>query len=128
VYPSTTVPANNSRKGEVSVVDKGPSNGWHVLGSISESVGDYAEDGMDAPDAKSLPENAYKPLAPGEIYTPIVPAGAKVPEASGRAVAWGLFLCVIFTVASTPSRDRRPSSLGGSRLQTDKRPAQSVRL
>jgi len=58
---------------------------------------------MDAPDAKSLPENAYKPLAPGETYAPIVPASAKVPEASGRAVAWGLFLCVIFTVASAYS-------------------------
>src|SRR3954452_18939182 len=61
---------------------------------------------MDAPsaqDTKSLPENAYKPLAPGETYAPIVPASANVPEASFRAVAWGVFLCVIFTVASAYS-------------------------
>ena len=32
---------------------------------------------MDAPDTKSLPENAYTPLAPGEVYAPIVPAGAR---------------------------------------------------
>ena len=38
---------------------------------------------MDAPDAKSLPENAYKPLAPGETYAPIVPAGAKMPRGDG---------------------------------------------
>ena len=29
---------------------------------------------MDAPESKSLPENAYRPLAPGEIYQPMVPA------------------------------------------------------
>ena len=61
---------------------------------------------MDAPsaqDTKSLPENAYKPLAPGETYAPIVPASANLPEASGRAVGWGVFLCIIFTVASAYS-------------------------
>jgi len=58
---------------------------------------------MDAPDTRSLPENAYKTLPPGEVYRPIVPPQAKLPEATGRAVAWGLFLCVIFTVASAYS-------------------------
>jgi putative OPT family oligopeptide transporter len=58
---------------------------------------------MDAPDTKSLPENAYRELAPGEPYAPLVPAGAKMEEASGRAIAWGIFLCVIFTVASAYS-------------------------
>src|SRR6202162_1699127 len=58
---------------------------------------------MDAPDTKSLPENAYKPLAPGETYRPIVPAQAAVPEATGRSISWGLFFCVIFTVASAYS-------------------------
>src|ERR1700739_4270181 len=58
---------------------------------------------MDAPDTQSLPENAYKTLPPGEVYRPIVPPQAKLPEATGRAVAWGLFLCVIFTVASAYS-------------------------
>ncbi len=58
---------------------------------------------MDAPDTKSLPENAYTPLAPGEVYAPIVPAAARVEEATVRSVGWGLFLCVVFTVASAYS-------------------------
>jgi putative OPT family oligopeptide transporter len=58
---------------------------------------------MDAPETKSLPENAYKPLAPGETYAPMIPARADVPEATARSVGWGLFLCVIFTVASAYS-------------------------
>jgi putative OPT family oligopeptide transporter len=58
---------------------------------------------MDAPDTKSLPENAYKPLEPGEVYAPMVPARADVPEATARSVGWGLFLCVIFTAASAYS-------------------------
>ena len=58
---------------------------------------------MDAPDTQSLPENAYKPLAAGEVYRPIVPASANLPEATGRSVVWGLFLCVVFTVASAYS-------------------------
>ncbi|MGH9315624.1 MAG: OPT/YSL family transporter, partial [Thermoanaerobaculia bacterium] len=58
---------------------------------------------MDAPETKSLPENAYKELPPGESYRPIVPAAAKLPEATGRSVLWGLFLCVVFTLASAYS-------------------------
>jgi putative OPT family oligopeptide transporter len=58
---------------------------------------------MDAPNTQSLPANAYKPLAPGEVYGPLVPASAQLPEATFRSVAWGLFLCVIFTVASAYS-------------------------
>jgi putative OPT family oligopeptide transporter len=58
---------------------------------------------MDAPDTRSLPENAYTTLPPGEVYRPIVPPQAKLPETTGRSVAWGLFLCVIFTVASAYS-------------------------
>src|SRR4051812_36576231 len=49
---------------------------------------------MDAPETKSLPENAYRPLAPGEIYAPIVPAATEVEEATFRSVGWGLFLCI----------------------------------
>jgi putative OPT family oligopeptide transporter len=58
---------------------------------------------MDAPETRSLPENAYKELAPGETYRPPVPASAAVPEATGRSIGWGLFLCVVFTVASAYS-------------------------
>jgi putative OPT family oligopeptide transporter len=58
---------------------------------------------MDTPDTRSLPENAYKTLAAGETYQPLVPAQANLPETSGRAIAWGIFLCVVFTVASAYS-------------------------
>src|SRR5512139_2682227 len=58
---------------------------------------------MDAPDTRSLPPNAYVPLAPGEDYRPVVPAATTMPEATVRSVGWGLFFCVIFTVASVYS-------------------------
>ncbi|HEY3350520.1 MAG TPA: oligopeptide transporter, OPT family [Thermoanaerobaculia bacterium] len=58
---------------------------------------------MDAPDSKSLPENAYEPLQPGETYAPVVPAIQSPPETTGRSVIWGLFFCVVFTVASAYS-------------------------
>ena len=52
---------------------------------------------------KFLPENAYKPLKPGERYRPIVSPKESTPELTGRSIGWGLFLCVIFTVASAYS-------------------------
>jgi putative OPT family oligopeptide transporter len=58
---------------------------------------------MTEVDTKSLPENAYKPLKPGETYQPVVPANEVLPELTWRSVGWGLFLCVIFTVASAYS-------------------------
>jgi len=51
----------------------------------------------------SLPENAAKPLQPGEQYQPIVPAEANVPELTVRSVFWGVLFCVIFTIASAYS-------------------------
>jgi putative OPT family oligopeptide transporter len=58
---------------------------------------------MTASEAKTLPENAYQPLKPGETYLPLVPAEANVPEATARAIVWGVVFCVIFTVASAYS-------------------------
>ena len=58
---------------------------------------------MDAPDTKSLPANAYTLLAEGEAYKPVVPDDARLPEATPRSVGWGLFLCVVFTVAAAYS-------------------------
>ncbi|MFL6196474.1 MAG: OPT family oligopeptide transporter [Thermoanaerobaculia bacterium] len=54
-------------------------------------------------EATALPENAYLPLAPGEVYRPLVPPEASPKEATVRSVGWGLFLCVIFTIASAYS-------------------------
>ena len=58
---------------------------------------------MTENDSTSLPENAYRPLEPGETYQPIVPAEAKVPEFTLRSVFWGVVFCVIFSVASAYS-------------------------
>jgi len=58
---------------------------------------------MDVPDSNSLPENAYVPLAPGETYAPLVTAEKTPPEVTGRSLFWGLFFCVVFTVASAYS-------------------------
>lgn len=58
---------------------------------------------MDAPETTSLPDNAYRELAPGERYTPMVPPSATPPEATRRSIFWGLLFCVVFTVASAYS-------------------------
>ncbi|HKQ62361.1 MAG TPA: oligopeptide transporter, OPT family [Candidatus Polarisedimenticolaceae bacterium] len=58
---------------------------------------------MDAPSTRSLPENAYTPLAPGETYRPMISPADSPPEASPRALIWGIVLCAIFTVASAYS-------------------------
>jgi putative OPT family oligopeptide transporter len=58
---------------------------------------------MRQPEASLLPDNAYTPLAAGEVYQPVVPAAHDIPQATWRSVGWGLFFCVIFTVASAYS-------------------------
>jgi putative OPT family oligopeptide transporter len=58
---------------------------------------------MTENEAKSLPENAYLPLKPGESYTPIISAEAKEPELTLRSVFWGVVFCVVFSVASAYS-------------------------
>ncbi|HEX5856261.1 MAG TPA: oligopeptide transporter, OPT family [Thermoanaerobaculia bacterium] len=58
---------------------------------------------MDAPESKSLPENAYQTLAPGETYEPVVSAEEAPPEVTARSLVWGLVFCVVFTVASAYS-------------------------
>ena len=57
----------------------------------------------EAFDTTRLPDNAYQPLEPGEAYRPVVPPAAQAPEGTARAVLWGLFLCVVFTLASAYS-------------------------
>jgi putative OPT family oligopeptide transporter len=54
-------------------------------------------------ETKSLPENAYQPMAHGETYLPIVPADAAPLELTTRSILWGITFCVIFTVASAYS-------------------------
>jgi putative OPT family oligopeptide transporter len=54
-------------------------------------------------EVKKLPENAYTPLEPGVAYRPVVPASEAPPELTARSIGWGLFLCVVFTIASAYS-------------------------
>jgi putative OPT family oligopeptide transporter len=51
----------------------------------------------------SLSDKAYQPLKDGELYVPLVPAGAAPPEATWRAVLWGTLFCIVFSVASAYS-------------------------
>lgn len=55
----------------------------------------------DSPIQTRLPENAYRELKPGEVYTPMVPAGANVPEITGRSIAFGIFMNIAFAMAAT---------------------------
>ncbi len=57
---------------------------------------------MDVPSEskKVLPQNAFRELAPGETYTPVVPADDTRPEVSKRSVIIGVVMVVIFTFAA----------------------------
>src|SRR5690242_7744046 len=58
---------------------------------------------MSEVETKSLSTKAYEPLEPGEAYPPLIAADAKVPELTARSIGWGIFFCVVFTVASAYS-------------------------
>jgi putative OPT family oligopeptide transporter len=47
-----------------------------------------------------LPDNAYRELAPGERYVPIVPAGTLIPEVTARSIGFGLVMTAIFSAAA----------------------------
>lgn len=50
--------------------------------------------------AKTLPENAYKELKPGEKYVPFVPAEQRVEEVTVRSLVAGGLMCIIFSFAA----------------------------
>ncbi len=58
---------------------------------------------MTEVETKSLPANAYEPLAPAETYQPMVASQTVIPEMTSRSIFWGVLLCIIFTVASAYS-------------------------
>jgi putative OPT family oligopeptide transporter len=47
-----------------------------------------------------LPENAFRELAPGETYKPLVPADASVPEVTTRSILFGLGMTLVFSLAA----------------------------
>ncbi len=50
--------------------------------------------------SKLLPENAYRPLEKGEVYTPVVPADQSPPETTARAIIMGCIGVAVFTFAA----------------------------
>ncbi len=48
----------------------------------------------------SLPENAYRELAPGESYRPLIPAASREREISLRSILFGLSMTVVFSAAA----------------------------
>lgn len=48
-----------------------------------------------------LPENAYRPLNPGETYTPVMNQETGLPEVTRRSVIFGLLMIVIFSAAAS---------------------------
>jgi putative OPT family oligopeptide transporter len=85
-------PATEARESTLPVVHH------HRLATQAESASKPSELGTT-----TLPDNAYKALKPGEKYQPIVAPGVSMPELTARSIAWGLFFCVIFTIASAYS-------------------------
>jgi putative OPT family oligopeptide transporter len=55
---------------------------------------------MESSARRTLPENAYRKLQPGESYAPVVAAGASVPEWTPRSVVLGLVMAVVFSAAA----------------------------
>jgi len=49
---------------------------------------------------EGLPDNARRPLEPGEIYVPVVPDEIGVHEVTARSVTLGLIFCAIFSMAA----------------------------
>ncbi len=47
-----------------------------------------------------LPENARRPLKPGETYVPVVPDETGVLEVTPRSVTLGLIFCALFSMAA----------------------------
>jgi putative OPT family oligopeptide transporter len=47
-----------------------------------------------------LPENAFRPLKPGEQYEPLMSPKKQYPEVNAWSVCWGLFMAVLFSAAA----------------------------
>ena len=47
-----------------------------------------------------LPDNAFRPLAPGEEYKPLIPASQPFMGVNTWSVTWGIFMAIIFSAAA----------------------------
>ena len=48
----------------------------------------------------SLPDNAYRELAPGEKYSPVMPASSKSKEVTVYSVVFGIVMAIVFSAAA----------------------------
>lgn len=48
----------------------------------------------------SLPENAFRPLAEGEEYKPLMPAHQTYREVTPWSVTWGILMAIVFSAAT----------------------------
>ncbi len=49
---------------------------------------------------EGLPENARRPLEPGESYVPVIPDESGIFEVTARSVTLGLIFCALFSMAA----------------------------
>lgn len=47
-----------------------------------------------------LPENAFRPLEPGESYQPLIPASQKFHGVNAWSVSWGIVMAILFSAAA----------------------------
>lgn len=59
-----------------------------------------AEEQEQKHSADELPENAFRPLAPGEEYHPLMSPQKEYPEVTLWSVGWGILMAVIFSAAA----------------------------
>ena len=52
------------------------------------------------PTTRSLPDNAYRKLQPGETFQPIVPASSTMAQWTPRSVTLGLIMAIVFSAAA----------------------------
>ncbi len=56
---------------------------------------------MEAKETLQLPENAYRELKEGEVYTPIIPDETGVREVTGRSIGFGIVMILVFSAAAS---------------------------
>ena len=49
---------------------------------------------------KSLPENAFRELKPGEVYNPLMSPNKQYPEVNLWSVSWGIAMAILFSAAA----------------------------
>ena len=78
-----------------------------------------------------LPENAFRPLKPGEEYHPLMSPDKEYPEVNLWSVSWGIAMAVLFSAAAAfgcagwlaDPQDGRHRELGRNCFRNERAPA-----